>query len=63
MAQVEVNLASDYTAIRRASRMASPGDRIGVWRANECIFMSQDLGLLPDARSLERKYAGAHLLE
>jgi hypothetical protein len=40
-----------------------PGDRISVWRANESIFMSQDLELLANATaSPDWKYVSAHLL-
>jgi hypothetical protein len=36
---------SDYAAVRRAERLALPGDTIEVWRAAECIFLREELGL------------------
>lgn len=40
----DISLAGDYCAVRYGQRMAAPGDTLEVWRANECIFLSEDLG-------------------
>jgi hypothetical protein len=49
----EASLSSDYTAIRRATHMASPGDTVSVWRANECIFLSEELAGIPGVRGFD----------
>ena len=40
-------LMNDFAAIRRAQAMASPDDRVEVWRDAICIFKHERLGHTP----------------
>jgi hypothetical protein len=35
---VEIKVASDFAAVRRAEHIARPGDPLQVWRGDKCIF-------------------------
>jgi hypothetical protein len=42
--EVEVTLAGDLSAVRQGQRMIGPGEMLEVWRGDELIFRSQELG-------------------
>ena len=35
---LEITVASDFAAVRRAEHIARPGDKLAVWRGDKCIF-------------------------
>jgi hypothetical protein len=37
-------LNCDFAAVRHGKQLAAPGERLEVWRGDECIFMSEELG-------------------
>jgi hypothetical protein len=39
-----LELSCDHAAVRYGQRSAAAGDRLEVFRAGECIFLSEDLG-------------------
>jgi hypothetical protein len=39
-------LGSDFAAVRHGKQLVAPGERLEVWRGDECIFVSEELGVL-----------------
>jgi hypothetical protein len=37
-------LACDHAAVRRGQKLRAPGERLEVYRRDECIFISEELG-------------------
>jgi hypothetical protein len=40
---VDIIVASDFAAVRRAKHIARPEDPLQVWRGDKCIFERNDL--------------------
>lgn len=37
-------LGCDFAAVRHGKQLMGPGERLEVWRGEECIFVSEELG-------------------
>ena len=38
-------MAADFAAVRRGRQLATPGEKLEVYRGEECIFVSEQLGM------------------